>query len=91
MLWSELGGVGTLRHRCEGVVVRGLVAAATFLAVSLAAGCSSNVGTSVPVVGGGSTGVGVTGSGKLVTKEISVSDFSGSKWTAPSSRHNPVG
>lgn len=57
-------------------MVRELVAAVAFLAVSLAAGCSPNAVTSVPVTGGGSTGAGVTGSGKLVTKQISVSDFS---------------
>ena len=56
-------------------MVRELVAAVAFLAVSLAAGCSPNVVTSVPVTGGGSSGVGVTGSGRLVTKQISVSDF----------------
>ncbi len=66
----------TLRHLCEGVAMKRLLAAVVFLAVSFSTGCSPNAASSVPVASSGSTNLGVAGSGALVTKDLSVRDFS---------------
>lgn len=75
MLQNVLGRVETLRHRYQGIAANWLVAAVAFLILTLSTACYPNAVTSVPVNTGNSTSLGVTGSGRLVTRDYAVSDF----------------